>query len=119
MILSYFLFRQNHDDSNLHEIIPISFNMLNVLHDRYYNIGNLETYLVQTKSQVRSGRIELPEIHGVSKGLDPKIEPEKQIIKPIISKVKETLQIKPRLGQGRARLRCKKPKTNQQIASIW
>ena len=27
MILSDFLSRQKHDDSNLHEIIPISFNM--------------------------------------------------------------------------------------------
>ena len=39
MIFSDFLSRQKHDDSNPHEIIPISFNMQNVLHSRYYNIG--------------------------------------------------------------------------------
>ena len=32
MILSDFLSRQKHDDSNPHEIIPISFTMHNVLH---------------------------------------------------------------------------------------
>ena len=30
MILSDFLSRQKHDNSNLHEIIPISFNMYGV-----------------------------------------------------------------------------------------
>ena len=39
MILSDFLLRQKHDDNNLHELIPISFNMHGVLHYRYYNIG--------------------------------------------------------------------------------
>ena len=47
MILSDFLSRQNHNDSNPHEIIPISFNMHNLLHERYYNIGKPERYLVQ------------------------------------------------------------------------
>ena len=38
MILSDFLSRQIHDDSNPHDIIPISFNMHNTLHERYYKI---------------------------------------------------------------------------------
>ena len=42
MILSDFLSRQKHDDSNPHEIIPILFNMQNVLQTRYYNIGEKE-----------------------------------------------------------------------------
>ena len=46
MILSDFLSRQKHDDSNPHEIIPISFNMHSILHDRCYSIGNSEKYLV-------------------------------------------------------------------------
>ena len=33
MILSYFLSRQKHNDSNQHEIIPISFNMYSVLQE--------------------------------------------------------------------------------------
>ena len=39
MVLSDFLSRQNHDN-NPHEIIPISFNMHQVLCKNYYNIGN-------------------------------------------------------------------------------
>ena len=48
MVLGDFLSRQNHDDSNPHEIIPISFHMYQVLYKNYYNIGNTENYLVQT-----------------------------------------------------------------------
>ena len=48
MALSDFLSRQNHNYSNPHEIIPISFNMYQVLYENYYNIGNTENYLVQT-----------------------------------------------------------------------
>ena len=48
MILSDFLSRQKHDDSNPHDIIPISFNMHNILHKRYYNLGLMGKYLVQT-----------------------------------------------------------------------
>ena len=80
MILSDFLSRQKHDNSNPHEIIPISFNMLSILHDKYYNIGNLEKYLVQTWSQAKLSEIKLPKVHGVSKGLDLNIQPEKQVI---------------------------------------
>ena len=46
--------------------------------------------------------ITLPEVHGVEKGIDPNILPEKQVIKPIISsETKGETQNKPRLGQGR------------------
>ena len=38
MVLSYFLSRQTHNDSNPHEIIPISFNMYNALYETYYII---------------------------------------------------------------------------------
>ena len=38
MILSDFLSRHKHDDSNPHDIIPISFNMYNILYERYYNL---------------------------------------------------------------------------------
>ena len=52
MILSDFLSRQKHDDSNPHEIIPIMFNMQNLLHARYCNIEEDSSgrYLVQTWS---------------------------------------------------------------------
>ena len=81
MILSDFLTRQKHNDSNPHQIIPISFNMYSILQDKYYNIryngGNSEKYLVQTWSQAKSSEIKLPDIHGISKSLDLNIQPEK------------------------------------------
>ena len=86
MILSEFLSRQNHDESNLHELIPISFKMQGVLHDRYYNIGSLERYSIQTRSQVRSSGIKLSEVHGVGKSLDLNILPEKQVKQPLVSR---------------------------------
>ena len=84
MILSDFLLKQRVDDSNPHEIIPLSFNMRDVLQERYYNlnsIGAKDRYLLQTRSQVKSSRVSLPEVHGIGKGLDPHVRPEKQ--KPI------------------------------------
>ena len=50
MVLSDFLSRQKHDDSNPYEIIPISFIMQSLLHEKYYNIGeeNSGKHLVQT-----------------------------------------------------------------------
>ena len=54
----------------------------------------------------KSSGIKLPDGHGISKGIDPNIQQEKQVIKPIVvTKMKEVFQIKPRLGQGRAGLR--------------
>ena len=46
--------------------------------------------------------ITLPEIHGISKGLDPNIQPGKQVMKPSVSKTNEISNVKPRRGQGRA-----------------
>ena len=50
MVLSDFLSRQNHDNSNSHKIISISFHMQSVLQTSYYNLGkgNLVKYIVQT-----------------------------------------------------------------------
>ena len=52
MVLSDFLSRQHGDDSNLHEIIPISFNMGKVLQQNYQNYA--KTYLTQTRSQSKA-----------------------------------------------------------------
>ena len=51
MVLSNFLSRQNNDNSNPHEIIPLSFNMHNVLQDNY---SKIDSYIVQTRSQAKS-----------------------------------------------------------------
>ena len=104
MTLSDFLSRQNHNDSNAHEIIPISFNMYQVLHEKYYNIGNTENYLVQTQSQMKSSRVKLPEVHGMRRNLDPNIPPEKQHANPIKGHIE-----RPCIGQGRPELTRKRP----------
>ena len=100
-MLSDFLSKQKHAVSNPHGIIPISFNMQNVLQTRYYNIGEREhgKYLVQTRTQAKSSGIILPEVQGIDKRIDPDIRPEKQAIKPITSpETKGISQEKPRLG---------------------
>ena len=68
MILSDFLLRQNVDDSNLHEIIPISFNLRMVFQDKYYNLGGeKERYMIQTRSQMKPSGVQLPEVHGTGR----------------------------------------------------
>ena len=53
IILSDFLLRQKNNNSNLHEIIPMSFNMYQILHDNYYT----EKYLIQTILQAKCSGI--------------------------------------------------------------
>ena len=78
-ILSDFLSWQKNDDSNPNEIIPISFDMYQVLEENFY-LENFCTdkYLIQTHSQAKSSGITLLEVHGVRKILDPNLRPEKQ-----------------------------------------
>ena len=118
MVLNDFLSRQKTDDSNPHELIPISFSLRDQVSDYFYHIGNesnlprKDKYMVQTRSQVRSSSIRLPEIHGANKGLDPQVQPGKQKSFPIqsVNKGTPTHPIpKPRIGQGRAGLRRSKP----------
>ena len=46
--------------------------------DKYNdNFGN-EKYLIQTRSQAKMSGSKLLEVHGVQKGLDPNLRPEKQ-----------------------------------------
>ena len=104
MILSDFLSRQNINDGDTNEIIPISFNMRSVLQDKYYNLdGEKEKFMVQTRSQTKASGVQLPEVHGSRKRLDPHKVPEKQP-QPIIGL---DVERKPRLGQGRAGVRRK------------
>ena len=53
MILSDFLSRQIEDDSNLNEIIPISFNIREILQENYHSMKK-DTYMVQTRSQAKA-----------------------------------------------------------------
>ena len=83
MVLSDFLSRQKADDSNPHELIPISFLLKDQENDRFYRIDNKnnllrkDRYLVQTRSQVKASGIRVPEIHGANKGIDPHVQPGK------------------------------------------
>ena len=100
MVLSDFLSRQKNDNSNPHEIIPISLNMDKVLHENY---NKIDSYLVQTRSQAKSSGIKPLEVHGVRKNLDPNIKPEKQHANPINGSV-----VKLHIGQGRVGLKRKR-----------
>ena len=53
MILSDFLSRQIEDDSNLHEIIPISFNIQEILQESYHSMV-MDTYNVQMRAQAKA-----------------------------------------------------------------
>ena len=101
MVWTDVLSRQKNDDSNPHEIIPISSNTYKILNDNYYSI---DKYLTQAGSQTRSSSIKLPEVHGMGKNLDPNIKPEKQH-----ANSKQGSVERPSIGQGRAGLRRKKP----------
>ena len=107
MILSDFLSQQKNDDSDLSEIIPISFNAYDILEEnRNINIceKNGEKYLIQTCSQAKTSGTKLPEVHRVSKELNPNLRPEKQHTMP-----KQGKTDKPQIGQGRAGLKRRRP----------
>ena len=89
MIFSDFLSRQKHDESEPHEIIPVSFNIQEVLYARYYYLHENEqkSYLIPTRSQAMTSGTILPKVHEVDKGVDPNIKPEKHMIKPLVSLV--------------------------------
>ena len=100
MILSDFLLWQINDNSNPHEVIPISFSMYQILDENYYN----EKYLIQTRSQTKNNGTKLLEVHGVRKNLDPNLKPEKQH-----AMSKNGIMERPHIGQGRAGSRRKSP----------
>ena len=94
-------------------------------------MGETETNkcLVQTKSQVKSSGIKVPEIHGINKGLNLHVKPERQRPLPSLPTcstppINLTQHInkrlpshpipKPRIGQERAGMR-RKVRTNQPI----
>ena len=103
MIFSDFLSWQNNDDSNPNDIIPISFDMSQILEDNLETFCN-DKYLIQTWSQAKSSGIKLLEVHRVGKSLNPNLRPEKQHTFPKQGNL-ERLQI----GQGRGSSKRKKP----------
>ena len=79
MVLSDFLSRQKTDNSNPHEIIPISFSLRKVLYERNYRLGiltkttdsGIDKYMVQTRSQAKSSSIKIPEVHRAKNRFHP------------------------------------------------
>ena len=66
MVLRDFLSRQQVDDNDPHEIIPISFNMRETLKQKYYKVEE-DKFLLQTRSQSKSSGIKLPAVHSTKK----------------------------------------------------
>ena len=89
-----------HDNSNPHEIIPISFNMYNTLYETNYRIEMKDQYLVQTQTKVAG--IILPEVHGAWKAITIE-SPKPQI------PIRQVDKNRPKLGRGRAGTKCKNP----------
>ena len=106
MILSDFLPRHTNDESDLHEIIPISFNMYNILYETYYRIEMNDQYLIQTCLQTKAAGIYLPDVHGAKKVLATDMPLEKP--KPQIQ-AKQVHKNRPKLGRGRAGMCHKTP----------
>ena len=80
MVLSDFLSRQLGDKSDPHQIIPISFNMKEVLRENYQNDVK-GTFMVQTCSQSRAKGVKAP---SMQKASNPSNKGEKET-KPLIT----------------------------------
>ena len=81
MILSDFLSRKLGDDSDPHQIIPISFNIKEILKENYQNIVK-DTYTVQTRSQAKAKAANTPTVQSTTR---------KPVTQSIISKVDKIL----------------------------
>ena len=137
MVLSDFLSRQKMDDSNPHEIIPISCTLKSLECNHFYQFNSMKEisetktnkYLIQTRAQAKSSSIKVPEIHSTNKGINPHIKPGSQrpLLTPPMHSIPPTNLAqpvdkglpthpipKPRIGQGRAGLK-RKIRMNQPI----
>ena len=62
MVLSDFLSRQQIDNSDHHQIIPISFNMKEILKQNYQNFAK-DIFLVQTRPQIKATGVKVPAVN--------------------------------------------------------
>ena len=65
MILSDFLSRQLGDDSDLHPIIPVSFNIKEILKENYQNVVK-DIYMVQTRSETKAKAANAPTVQSTT-----------------------------------------------------
>ena len=76
MILCDFLSRVAADDSDPMDLIPISFNVYELLQDHY---SKIEAFNVMTrKARAQAGLAPPPSVHGAVKGVNPNLKPETQ-----------------------------------------
>ena len=80
MIPSDFLSRQLGDDSDPHQIIPISFNIKEILKENYQNIVK-DTYMVQKRLQTKAKAANIPAVQSTTR------KPVTQIVIPRIDKI--------------------------------
>ena len=80
MVLSDFLSRQPGDSSDPHQIIPISFNMKDILKRNYQKVVKI-TFMVQTRSQIKSRSMKTPVVQGTTTSPDKR----RKDIKPVIN----------------------------------
>ena len=78
MMLNDFLSRQLWDDSDPHQITPISFNIKEILKENYQNMVK-DTYMVQTRSQAKAKAANAPTVQSttgrpVTKNTIPKVD---------------------------------------------
>ena len=80
MILSDFFSRQHGDNSDPHQIIPISFNIKEILKESYQNIVK-DTCMVQSRSQTKAKAANAPAIQSTTR------KPVTQSIIPRVDKI--------------------------------
>ena len=77
MILCGFLSRIQVDDGDPMDLIPITYNVMEVLEEVYNRI--VDKYFVMTRAQrALSDQAPPPKVHGATKGVDPNVKPEVQ-----------------------------------------
>ena len=79
MVLRCFLSRVPEDVSDPLEIIPISFNMLENLKERYYNIhvSEIGKYMIQTRNASQANGVKLLPVHATDTGVNPNLKTRK------------------------------------------
>ena len=77
MVLSDFLSSPQGDDSDPHKIIPISFNIKEMLKQNYCTYVE-DKFMVQSRSKNKARGVKLPAVHGTKKTLVLHDIPEKQ-----------------------------------------
>ena len=80
MVLSDFLSRQLGDNSDPHQVIPISFNMKEILKQNYQNVVK-DQFMVQTRSQTKARGVNTPAVQKATKPTDG--NKRRKEIKPI------------------------------------